>query len=252
MIAAMSTTKTYFEDFNDGPGGWHTRVSNAAGPGRLNIHEGAVVCQSPWWVDYNHAPPGGAGYLHLLMGLRTRDDYPRFAAETSAMAGNYRFVNERHGTDFRGAKLTLRLRGHIDLRGAQLVYHVQFRVGPRWINYALTGKPFMVTSDWSEQSVTLDVDPAQWTCLGARHGREDFYGSGPLEDVLRDVNGNMILVLFPLQNVPATRLNNDDDLHKLRAGEDYELDRSKLPEGYVMFDWVRIESARSLAKETHA
>jgi len=56
---------------------------------------------------------------------------------------------------------------------------------------------------------------------------------------LRDVNCNIILILFPLDIVPAQPI--DADPHFLRAGKDYPVDRSRLPEGYVMLDEVRIE-----------
>lgn len=235
----------YFEDFNEGPRGWHAWISNADGPGKLDMRDGVVHCQSPWWVDYNHAPPGGTGYLHLLMGIRTHERrFARHADEILVLAGANGFVQQGCPTDFRNATVTVRLRGNVDLRGANLVYHVQSRVGDRWINYALTGQPFCITPDWSEQSVELRPDPAIWTCLGARIDRGDFYGEAPIEEVLRDLNGNMILILYPLNIAPRHPPMDREKMHALRAGEDYELDRSKLPGGFIMFDWVRISFGR--------
>ena len=62
--------RAYIENFADGPGGWVGWKSNAQGPMRLEVEQQALVARSPWWIDYNHAPPG-AGYLHILFGLYT-------------------------------------------------------------------------------------------------------------------------------------------------------------------------------------
>jgi len=96
-----------------------------------------------------------------------------------------------------------------------------------------------VTPDWSEQTVTLSLDPSQWTCLGSRHDRSDFYGELPLETVLGDVNTDILLVLHPLDIAPMGPLG--DDPHRLRPERDYPVWRSRLPEGYVLLDEVAIE-----------
>lgn len=234
--------KTYFEDFDNGPGGWHTWLGNHAGPGALRIADriadSVVTCTSPWWVDYNHALPG-AGYLHLMMGLRVQHNaLLKQADEVRAVAGDNRFIDGRFSTDFRNARFALRLRGDMKMRGARLHLLVQSRPAKHWVNHVLTAQPFRVTPDWSEQEVTLTPDPSQWLCLGSRHDRTDYYGSGPIDDVLRDLNGNLILVLFPLNVAPQHDIA--DDYHELRAGEDYEVRHDLLPEGSLMFDWVRI------------
>ena len=56
--------KVYIEDFDDGSGGWEEY------PNPLLIEDSCAITKSPWWVDSNHAPPGG-GYLHLLYCLYT-------------------------------------------------------------------------------------------------------------------------------------------------------------------------------------
>ena len=53
------TPRTYVTTFDDGPGGWVGRKV------ALEVADGIAISRSPWWVDANHAPPGG-GYLHLL------------------------------------------------------------------------------------------------------------------------------------------------------------------------------------------
>ena len=84
----MSVSRLYRETFDDGPGGWFGWIDNAAGPRRLEVRESALVTRSPWWIDYNHAPPG-AGYLHLLAILLTRGPFGEHQRE---VAGENRFV----------------------------------------------------------------------------------------------------------------------------------------------------------------
>src|SRR3989304_8162581 len=87
-----------------------------------------------------------------------------------------RFAEEGWSKNLTNAKVTVRLRGEMDLKGAQLVFHVQAKTDKTTANFALTGQPFRITRDWSEQTVTLAPDPKQWTCLGARHDMQDEYG----------------------------------------------------------------------------
>ena len=91
----------------------------------------------------------------------------------------------------------------------------------------------------SPLKLRMRFDPAQWRCLGARHDRADFYGEIPLETVLRDVNTNILLVLHPLTIAPMGPIA--DDPHRLRPEKDYPVWRSRLPEGYLLLDEVRIE-----------
>jgi len=156
-----------------------------------------------------------------------------------AAGGINRFIEGHFPTDFTEASLTLRLRGSVDLRGAQLVLHAQSRINGIFVNQTLVGQPFSITPQWSEQTVRLMPDPSQWKCLGSRHDRTEFYGDGDIANVLRDLNGNIILILYPLNVVPAAQEITQP--HLLRAGEDYEIDRSLLPAGHVMVDEVRID-----------
>ena len=226
------SSRAYFENFEDGPGGWLAWHGNQTGARRLAIENGVAVSRSPWWVDYNHSPPGG-GYLHLLFVLHTAtDSYPE-------LAGVNRFVSGGYPTDFTNARITARLKGEVNLRGAQLLLWVQATYRGKIYNYALTGQPLQITPDWSEQSVVLTPEIGQWTCGGSRVDRLDDYGWGDIADTLRDVNADIIFVLFPLDAVPAEPLQGDP--HRLRADEEYLVDRSRLPEGYVMMDEARIE-----------
>jgi len=234
---------TYRETFEDGAGGWIAWL----GPGRpvpAVIEDGALVSRSPWGIDSNHAPPGG-GYLHLLYILHTaRQDNP--GESYAPLLGGNRFVDGGYPTDFRNARLTLRLKGDVDLQGAELRLHCQSRVGDKAINFVLTSQSFAVTPDWSEQTITLPPDPEQWLCLGARHDLMDVYGWGDIDSVLQDVNIDIILLLHPLRIVPLSP--QQDGPHARRAEVEYEVDRSYLPSGEISLRKVQIEFSDSSAQ----
>jgi hypothetical protein len=207
------------------------------------VWDGVAYCYGPWWLDANHAPPG-AGYLHMVMWTYTRkdryagnDDYTRGLPYRSA-----RFAEEGHSTDLRNATLTARLRGDVDLKGAQLVVLVQAETPKTTANFVLTGHPFRITHEWSEQSVVLAPDPHQWTCLGARHDMTREYGCDDIGQVLKDVNFDLIFALFPVRSVPAC--NGVAGIDRLRAVKDYPVLQEALPKGLIMFDLVRIDYPR--------
>ena len=226
--------RVYVENFQNGPGGWigwHPRM-------QLDIVDGVAISHGPWWVDYNHPPPEGA-YLHLLYVLHTKWG-PDFPEQYKRTGGPNRFVDGGFPTDFTNAKVTARLKGELAAKGADLRLHIPTDIDDTRVNLQLIAQPFKVTPDWSEQTITLIPDPAQWQDLYARHDRRDFYGWGkPIADVLTDINCDIIFVLAPLDVVPAEPI--DASPHFLRADEDYPADRSRLPEGFVMLDEVRIE-----------
>lgn len=226
----------YKETFDAGPGGWMTWLGHNR-PAAPELVDGALISRSPWGIDSNHASPGG-GYLHLLFILFTAAQPNPGPAYRPLMAGN-RFIAGGYSTDLRNARLTARLKGEVNLRGANLVLHCQSRIGDKAVNFVLTGQPFEITPDWSEQSVILTPAPEQWLCLGARHDLTDVYGWGGIEDVLRDVNIDIILLLYPLHIVPLTP--EPQGIHYRRPEVDYAVDRSFLPDGYVLLDEVRIE-----------
>lgn len=229
---------TYRETFDDRPGGWYGW--NHYGASRLELREGAAISRSPWWVDYNHAPPG-AGYLHILYVLNTKD-----GDSTLPLAGPNRFVNGGYSTDFTNARLTLRLRGEVDAKRTKLLLLTQADVPGTRVNSVLSAQPIAITPDWSEPTIVCVPEDSQWTCLGSRHDRIATYGAGPIAAVLRDVNLDILLVLFPLDVAPAEAIQGDP--HRLRAGRDYPVDQSRLPSGHVMLDEVRIEFAGLRAK----
>jgi len=218
----------YVETFDNGHGGWR---------GWSEMSNGVAYCRGPWWVDFNHAPPG-AGYLHLLIYLHT---HPRHVTEQERP---HRFVEQGKSRDFTNAKVTVRLRGDVDLQGAKMLLWVQADVQhPNTrLNLALTGQPFQVTKAWSEQTITLRPDPGQWVNAGSRWNRTELYGWGFVQEALRDVNCNIIFVLFPLKIVPVGDVG-DPEMHILRAGDDYKVDTRYLPRGEVQIDTVKIEYA---------
>ena len=104
------------------------------------------------------------------------------------------------------------------LQGSQLVLLAQAETSGTTANMVLTGQPFRITRDWSEQSVRLVPDPAQWTCLGARRDNRS-YGCAEIADVLKDVNLDLILILFPLKIVPMIPTSPVSVPHKKTFGK---------------------------------
>jgi len=156
-------TKIYRETFEQGPGGWYGWDSNFAGDKPLELDEGCVISRSPWWIDYNHAPPG-AGYMHLLFMLDTQ----RAPSERHmAIAGDNHFVEHGFGTNFVDAELTLRLKGELISHDTELLLLCQGVHDDLCSGWLLTGQPFTVTDDWSESTVHARLDSDQWTCLAA-------------------------------------------------------------------------------------
>jgi hypothetical protein len=229
--------RTYIETFDAGPGGWYADRHAA-----LPVWDGVAYCHSPWWTDANHAPPG-AGYLHIVMWQYTdKRHYQVDSPYTRNLPYRCsRFAEEGWSKDLTNARLTVRLRGDGDFKGAQLVFHVQAKTDKTTANFALTGQPFRMTRQWSEQTVTLVPDPKQWTCLGARHDMQDVYGCDDIRKVLADVNLDIIFLLFPVNVVPASDNLQGQDIHRLRAGKDYPVDQEFLPKGLVMFDTIQID-----------
>lgn len=229
--------QTYRETFDDGPGGWFGWENNAAGAKRLEVGAGFVGSRSPWWIDYNHAPPG-AGYMHLLFALNTTGVATEHTLE---LAGRNRFIDSGHGTNFTNAKISLRMKGEVHARGAKMILLCQGAHDGICAGWSLTGQPFEITENWSMQTITAAPDESLWTAMGTRHDRTESYGRAALQTALADVNANIILVLFPLTIEPMGPL--EGDRHILRPDKDYPVWRSSLPEGYVMLDEVRIEFA---------
>jgi len=228
--------KVYVEDFSHGTGGWEEY------PSPLLIENGSAITRSPWWVDGNHAPPGG-GYLHLLYCLYTSKESQRkrdYDSHHESVAGKNKFLEGGHPNDWTNASVTVRIKGDMKMRDTELVLLVQAGVGSHFQNHVLTGQPIKVTKEWTEQTITLIPDQAQWTSLGSRHDRVNFYGHGDISDVLKDLNCDIIFVLHPLVIVPKEKLDAGQ-VHKLSAGTDYEVDQSYLPEGHIMLDQVKIE-----------
>ena len=137
-----------------------------------------------------------------------------------------RFVSDGYSRDFRGARVTLRLRGPgFDGRGASLKLLVQGAVSDmlpgQTLNFVYEAETFDVTADWSEQTITVNPDPAGWTYLSSRCDLADKYvGGDRLDDItklLADVNLDIIFVLHNVTVVPAAgeEVDNTRQLHSL-------------------------------------
>ncbi len=232
-------SRTYTEDFDGDRGGWWGWISNSAGPKPLEHRPGVVTSRSPWWIDYNHAPPG-AGYLHMLFCTFTRGSIAEHYAE---VGGPHRLAAGEFPTDYTNARFALRLRGELEKRDAELLLLVQATVAGTTSAWVLTGQPIEVGGrEWAERTVCAEPDPAQWTCMGGRHDRTDCYGYVDLETVLADVNIDIMFILFPLTVRPMGEI--DGDPHVLRPGKDYPVWQSSLPEGYVELDRLQIDFAK--------
>lgn len=228
---------SYLEDFDDGPGGWMRVVDNFAPPAALPIKNGVVRCQGPWWVDYNHAPPGG-GYLQLLMCMVTHGPSGESVREVS---GANRFTGGKFPTDFTNAKITMRTRGELEAAGTKLSLLIQGSKNGLTSGWVLTGQTFAVNHEWSETTVTAVPDPSQWTSIGSRHDRTDTYGEKPLLDILSNVNVNIHIIMFPVKPRPMGEIGGDP--HRLRAGRDYPIWPSSIAQGYVEVDRIQIDFA---------
>jgi len=172
----------------------------------------------------------------MLYSLMTRGAAGEHHRE---VAGHNRYIADGFGCDFTKARVTLRLKGELLPHGARLHFLCQGVHNSICTGWLLTGQSLEVTTDWSEQSVVCLTDEQQWTCLGSRHDRTDYYGPTPLETVLGDANVDILFVLYPLDVTPMGPINGDP--HVLRPERDYPIWRSRLPEGYVMLDEVRID-----------
>jgi hypothetical protein len=231
--------KTYSEDFDEGPGGWIKVVDNWHVPAALPVRDSALWCYGPWWVDYNHAPPGG-GYLQLLACLNTKGPIGEVPRE---VGGKNKFVLDRYPTDFTHAQLTVTCHGELapaDSPVCLLVQGMQEGICSGW---ALTGQPISVKKEKTTTTLSLAPDPKQWTALGSRHDRRETYGVKPLEKVLASVDVNIYFVVFPVFPKPMGPINGDP--HLLRAGREYPIWPSSITQGYVAFDRVQIDFQES-------
>ena len=153
----------YRENFATDPGGWWGWESNSAGPRALEHSPGTLTSRSPWWIDYNHAPPG-AGYLHMLFCTYTRGPIGEYHRE---VGGPHRLLEGGFPSDYTHARITLRLKGELRPQGTQLVFLAQATVGEITSCWSLTGQPLTVSSDWSEQTITLLQSAARQLLDGA-------------------------------------------------------------------------------------
>src|ERR1017187_5662262 len=110
--------ETFVETFDDGPSGW-LRWDGPLQPVRPEIRDSAIISRGPWGVDANHASPG-AGYLHLLFILHTfyASHLSGVYEDVLATCGTNRFIEGGFSRDLRHAKVHVRLKGEVNLRGS--------------------------------------------------------------------------------------------------------------------------------------
>lgn len=231
--------KTYVEDFDDGPGGWLKVVDNWHVPAALPVKDGALQCYGPWWVDYNHAPPGG-GYLQLLACLNTKGPIGEVPRE---VGGKNSFVLDRYPTDFTNAKVSVTCHGELEPVNSPVCLLIQGMQEGICSGWVLTGQPVTVGKTKTTTALSLQPDPKQWTALGSRHDRRETYGTKPLEKILASVDVNIYFVVFPVFPKPVGPIKGDP--HLLRAGRDYPIWPSSITQGYVAFDRVQIDFQES-------
>src|SRR5437870_12609991 len=111
----------YLETFDDGPGGWVRIMGNVEPPAALPVRNGAIESWGPWWVDYNHAPPG-AGYLQLLMCLNTKGPFGEHLRE---VGGENRFVTGGFSRNLANAVVSVRLKGELEAAGTSVLVLTQ-------------------------------------------------------------------------------------------------------------------------------
>lgn len=207
----------YVAEFAAGPAGWQTVQTllpvGQVPPDALEcwtswlelqacivpapVRAGALFLQSPWWLDENHAPPGGAGHLSLVAWVYVRD------IESRAPPAQL---------DLRGARLKAQMRAaQLDLKEGQMVFWFQTSMpGGRFANFAYTGVPLhlqlLEPDEFNVIDIELTADPALWTCLGAHESRVDTYGCMPLEEALGCVDIAFGMIVFPVGASPQPEL----------------------------------------------
>ena len=159
--------------------------------------------------------------MHMLFVYLTQGPIKELDSEmgggTQSLHTNA-LVKESFPSDFTDVTITFRLRGELDLRGAQVYFQIWGTVDGISSGYTLTGQPITVTSEWSEQTIRCALDPEQWTAMGGRHDRSEppapypmTYGNQPLEKVLADC-ADVMVVLYPFDVEPMGPVDGDPNV----------------------------------------
>ena len=114
--------------------------------------------------------------MHMLFVYLTQGPIKELDSETGGGTQSLHtnaLVKENFPSDFTDVTITFRLRGELDLRGAQVYFQIWGTVDGISSGYTLTGQPITVTSEWSEQTIRCTPDPEQWTAMGGRHDRSE-------------------------------------------------------------------------------
>lgn len=185
----------YSEDFSRGSRGWHYYAKSPFNNILSCIHSvppdgcvipcrwenGFIESRSPWWIDYNHKPPG-AGLLNVL-----------FVIWLDSYYGGLR----QKSLDLRDARLHCRVMiAEANLKGNHVYFWFQTFNSEenKYHNYVLTKRPLDVSkaaSSWRDVTIPINTDGADWTCLGSSQERSDKYACGSIEMDLQNVNANL-------------------------------------------------------------
>ena len=134
----------YHETFEDGSGGWYGYEDCLGQRKRsLDWQRDRLTSRSPWWIDYNHAPPG-AGYFHMLFCMNTSGPQ---SEEIKDLGVANRFIAQELPLDFTGAHITIRPRGELRAQGAKLSVLLQGVVDGICSGWVQTRKTFEVRTD---------------------------------------------------------------------------------------------------------
>jgi len=198
--------QVYEEDFDDGPSGWCVYVAGDHDDALVRYPtssliempwgeedgNGYVESYPPWWLDPNHRPPGGYGYLMLL-------------GWTQMKLWNLCVGMESYTIDLTNGLLEFNMYvDDLDLKGANVVFWFQTNVDfdapyGKYVNFALTAYPiesFVVEGAWTNVALPLDPSEDDWTCMGAAAGTR--YGCAPIDEAMRDVNTNFGFIIIPI------------------------------------------------------
>ncbi|HEV8444783.1 MAG TPA: hypothetical protein VGQ27_14965 [Steroidobacteraceae bacterium] len=206
----------YRHDFADGSGGWRT-VHTLVSPDQLPVDSsncfiswlglyactldvpvegGRSVLQSPWWLDPNHAKPGGYGHLNLLTWVYL-----------NGMPGSS--TEGMPSIDLRDVTLRVSMRAQaFNPAGGRLVFWFQTKMPDgRFANFAYTSSPLDAVlppdgSELSQFNIKLVADPAAWTCLGAAVDRSDFYGCMDVVNAMSAVKDDFGFIIIPVSDSP--------------------------------------------------
>lgn len=171
--------RLYIENFESAaPTGIYTVVQGGVTQQLAPVAEGGnhyVTSTGPWWVDPNHHDPG-AGYLHLLA-------YGYFRTFSNTLGA---FGDPHQAIDLRDAEFSFSVK--LDDLTLPEDAHVYFwfqasdpdipAAEGRYVNYAYSAiaiDEVAAGGGWTDVTIPLSTNDADWIALGSNPDREDTY-----------------------------------------------------------------------------